>query len=94
MADRGVAHGMRYQVSATMCACATRNNTLAGGSAHVLRIEYAVQTAIDMLALMTGLSGLSSASQARALAALPAEPDVSRWMAGTTALREDNEVII
>lgn len=30
--------------------------------------------------------------QARALAPLPAERDTSRWMAGTTALREDNEV--
>jgi hypothetical protein len=46
-----------------------------------------------MLVPVNGLSRLLSASQARALAALPAEPDVSRWMAGTTALREDNEVL-
>ncbi len=31
--------------------------------------------------------------QARALAAIPTEKQYSRWLVGTNALREDNEVV-
>lgn len=83
-----MAHGMRYQVISATSTVAQVHQWLRISSAS----GAAVQKSSEPSAHATSLPCCCHSLQARALAAIPAEPDVSRWMAGTTALREDNEV--
>jgi hypothetical protein len=79
-----VAHGMRYQVISATSKCLTPISNICFQC-------YCAESSRAGCTCECIPSGRLSL-QARALAAIPAEPDVSRWMAGTTALREDNEV--
>ena len=84
-----MAHGMRYQVISAPSTAAHIHWWL-----RVFSSDSAVQNHPERSAHATSFPCCCCSLQARTLAAIPAEQDVSRWMAGTTALREDNEVAI